>query len=298
MRAGSTRGYPAALVPSRSHTSAATDAEQVGEAAVRDFARANPGLELGPVVIVIPAYDEAEAIGGVLDGIAPEACGLHVDTLVVDDGSADGTAAVVRAHGAHVVSLGRNCGQGAAFKTGYRIAREHGARYLVTLDADGEWDPADVPAVLAPVVDGEADLVLGSRVLGDAESEDAFRRAGVGVFAAIVRRLTGAAVTDTSSGLRAMRSEVTARVRLDQPQYQSAELLIGAIAHGYRVAERPTVQHRRAAGHTKKGRNLTYGLRYARVVGRTWWRERRRAAPTTPAPEPEGTGAGAGAPRG
>ena len=183
----------------------------------------------------------------------------------------------------------RNCGQGAAFRVGYRLGREHGARYLVTLDADGEWDPADVPTVLEPVVDGEADFVLGSRVLGVAESEDAFRRAGVGVFAALVRRLTGVHVTDTSSGLRAMRAEVTATVRQEQPQYQSSELLLGAIYQGYRIAERPTVQHRRTAGTTKKGRNLTYGLRYARVILRTWWRERRSPAP---APSREAVGVG------
>jgi hypothetical protein len=74
-----------------------------------------------------------------------------------------------------------------------------------------------------------------------------------------------------------MRSEITAVVRQEQPQYQSSELLIGAIAHGYRVAERPTVMHRRVAGQSKKGGNVFYGARYARVVLRTWWRERRAA---------------------
>jgi hypothetical protein len=112
-----------------------------------------------------------------------------------------------------------------------------------------------------------------------------------------VRRLTGVAVTDTSSGLRAMRAELTATVRLEQPQYQSSELLLGAIYQGYRVAERPTVQHKRAAGQTKKGHNLTYGLRYGRVVVRTWWRER-RAARVAKLPRRERPRAGAGDPRG
>jgi glycosyltransferase involved in cell wall biosynthesis len=255
------------------HAPITTD-DPVGDDAARVFAAAHPGVELAPVVVVIPAYDEADAIGGVLDAIPATACGLDVDTVVVDDGSSDGTAEVAERHGAYVARLRQNSGQGAAFKVAYRIGRTHGGRYLVTMDADGEWDPKDIPTVLEPVVNGEADLVLGSRVLGSAETTDAVRRAGVGVFAALVNRLTGAKVTDTSSGLRAMRAEVTETVRLEQPQYQSAELLIGAICQGYRVAERPTVQHRRAAGQTKKGRNLTYGLRYARVVGKTWWRER------------------------
>ena len=263
----------------------ATLADDAVDEAVRSFAAAHPDLTLAPVAVVIPAYDEADAIGGVLDAIPATACGLDVETVVVDDGSRDGTAEVAERHGAHVARMPRNSGQGAAFKASYRIGREHGARYLVTIDADGEWDPAHIPDVLGPVVAGEADLVLGSRVLGHAESEDAVRRAGVGVFAALVSGLTGSRVTDTSSGLRAMRSELTADVPLEQPQYQSAELLIGALCRGYRVSEVPTVQHRRAAGQTKKGGNLTYGLRYARVVARTWWRDRgavRAAAPETP----------------
>jgi glycosyltransferase involved in cell wall biosynthesis len=253
--------------------------DRVGDEAVRAFREANPGLALAPVVVVIPALNEAECIGGVLDGIPEQACGLRVDTIVVDDGSTDRTGDVAREHGAHVARLERNCGQGAAFRVGYRLGREHGARFLVTLDADGQWDPGDIPAVLQPVADGEADLVLGSRVLGTAETDDAVRSAGVKVFATLVRLLTGVRVTDTSSGLRAMVAELTATVRQEQPQYQSSELLLGAIFNGYRVAERPIVMHKRVAGQSKKGRNALYGARYARVILRTWWRERRRGRP-------------------
>ena len=229
------------------------------------------------VAVVIPALDEAGSLGGVLEAIAPESCGLPVEVIVVDDGSTDATGGIARAAGAHVVTHAVNQGQGAAFRSGYALAREHGARYIVTLDADGQWDPADVPAVLAPVVAGEADFVLGSRVLGRAETDDSVRDLGVKVFSVLVRLLTGARITDTSGGLRGMRAEITAVVRQEQPQYQSSELLIGALAHGYRVAERPTVMHRRLAGHSKKGGNVLYGARYARVVLRTWWRERRAA---------------------
>jgi glycosyltransferase involved in cell wall biosynthesis len=266
----------AALVRTRRAIDPNVVADRVGEEAVRAFRDANPGVALAPVVVVIPALNEAECIGGVLDGIPEQACGLRVDTIVVDDGSTDRTGDVAREHGAHVARLERNCGQGAAFRVGYRLGREHGARFLVTLDADGQWDPADIPTVLQPVVDGEADLVLGSRVLGTAETDDAVRSAGVRVFATLVRLLTGVRVTDTSSGLRAMVAQLTATVRQEQPQYQSSELLIGAIAHGYRIAERPVVQHARVAGETKKGNNVFYGFRYARVIVRTWWRERRK----------------------
>src|SRR5436853_2563670 len=137
--------------------------------------------------------------------------------------------------------------------------------------------------MLEPLVDDEADLVLGSRVLGRSDDDHVLRRLGVRVFAALVRRLTGVPVTDTSTGLRAMRAEVTATVRQEQVQYQTAELLIGAIHQGYRVAEHPIVQHPRAAGESKKGSDLLYGFRYARVVLGTWWRGRRATGVGHPA---------------
>lgn len=247
--------------------------EDVDADAVRRFKAEHPDLRLKPVAIVIPAFNEEAAIGGVLERIPPEVCGLPVDTIVVDDGSGDRTAEIARRH-AYVARRERNNGQGAAFRVGYRLAWDLGAEYVVTLDADGQWDPDDVPGVLQPVLDDEADFVLGSRVLGRAETDDMVRHAGVRVFSGLVRVLTGVRVTDTSSGLRAMRSEVGVTARLEEPQYQSSELLLGAIANGYRVAERPIVQRKRAAGESKKGHNALYGVRYARVILRTWWRER------------------------
>ncbi|MCW3065934.1 MAG: glycosyl transferase, family 2 [Solirubrobacterales bacterium] len=251
--------------------------QQVSADAVGAFDRAYQDQRLAPVVVVIAAYDEEDGIGRVLDGIPREACGQALEALVVDDGSADGTSDVARAHGARVARLERNCGHGIALRLGYELARERGARYLITLDGDGQWGPDEIPDVLAPVVASEADFVIGSRVLGRAQSGERFRLAGVHFFAWLVRRLTGVRVTDTSSGFRAMRAEVTETVRQDQVQYQTSELLIGAIYGGYRIAERPIVQHRRLAGESKKGNDLLYGFRYARVILRTWRRERRTA---------------------
>jgi hypothetical protein len=96
------------------------------------------------------------------------------------------------------------------------------------------------------------------------------------VFALAISVLTGQRVSDTTFGLRAMRAEVTGAVRLEQPQYQAAELLIGVITHGFRVAERPATIHRRTVGKSKKGNNAFYALRFSRVVVGTWWRERQR----------------------
>lgn len=258
-------------------TAAAPWTAEVRDEAIAAFRERHPGLVLQPVVAVIAALDEASSIGAVLAAIPARACGLGVDVLVVDDGSGDATSRVAAGAGVRVARLRRNCGHGVALRVGYQLAREHGARFVVTLDADGQWDPAELADVLAPVARGEADLSIGSRVLGRTETDDGFRQAGVHVFGALVRLLTGATVTDTSSGFRAMRVEVTADVRQEQVQYQTSELLIGALARGYRVTEVPIVMRKRTAGTSKKGRNLTYGARYARVIVATWWRERRAA---------------------
>lgn len=255
--------------------------DAVRAAALRAFAEEHPGLALAPVLVVIAALDEQGAIGQVVDEVPRRACGLDVDVLIVDDGSTDATSDVARERGARVVRLERNCGHGVALRVGYRVARERGARFIVTLDGDGQWNPTELEGVLAPVAAGEADMVIGSRVLGHSETDDSFRQAGVHVFGALVRLLTGSRVTDTSSGFRAMTVELAATVRQEQVQYQTSELLIGALLQGFRVDERPITMRRRLAGESKKGHNVLYGARYASVILRTWLRER-RTSPLAP----------------
>lgn len=267
-------GLTALLSGRRSPAASRPQSDEVDDAALRRFAEEHGAPRLGPVVVVIAAYDEEPGIGAVLESLPTEVLGLHVDVLVVDDCSSDRTAEVVAGSGrALVVRCPSNRGQGAALRLGYRIARQRGADYVVTTDADGQYDPADIPAVLAPVVEGRADFVTGSRLLGEQATRDRVRRLGVHVFAWIVSAMAGQRITDTSFGLRAMRAEVTGRVTLNQPQYQSSELMLGVISHGYRLLEVPGTMHVRSQGSSKKGRNLVYGSRYARVVVGTWWRE-------------------------
>jgi glycosyltransferase involved in cell wall biosynthesis len=231
------------------------------------------------VAVVIAAFNEEGVVGSVVSALPTTMCGLETVPIVVSDGSRDGTAKEAAAHGALVCDVPVNRGQGAALRLGYLLARRGGARYVATTDADGQYDAADLDRVVGPLVTGTADFVSGSRVLGAAHTSDRTRALGVTVFARLITLLTGRRVTDPANGLRAMRAEVPARVRLHQPQYQAAELLIGAIMAGFRTAEVPTTMRERAAGTTKKGRNLLYGVRFGRVVVGTWWRERRGGSP-------------------
>jgi len=244
--------------------------------ALHDFSSRYPDQTLTPVVALICAYEEADNIGDVLEAIPSEACGLPVTALVIVDGGEDDTARIAIKAGAMTCVLPTNLGHGVALKVGYRIAVEGRTTYVVTLDADGQNDPGELPVMLEPLVDGEADFVVASRRLGVDQTRDEIRRLGVVVFAWLTNRLTHSRLTDTSNGYRALRTELLADVvdRLEQRQYQTAELLITAISRGWRVTERPTVWRPRASGSSKKGSNLFFGFRYAVVVLRTWLRER------------------------
>jgi glycosyltransferase involved in cell wall biosynthesis len=271
------------------------DDEGIDNAAAAAFLTANGerAAALPPVAIVIAAYNEEGVVGSVVEALPTEICGLPAAVIVVSDGSRDRTVDEAAGAGALVCAVPVNRGQGAALRLGYRLARDGGASYILTTDADGQYNPAEMESVLAPVVKGEADFVTGSRKLGSQETHDPIRRLGTWVFAVTISVLTHQRITDTSFGLRAMRAEVTGAVRLEQPQYQSSELLIGVLTHGFRVLEVPATIHKRRVGESKKGHNAIYGLHYAGVVLGTWWRERQRrvsrsrSAASAPGRQPE-----------
>ncbi len=242
----------------------------------RDFDEQYPELKLSPVVGLLCAYEEEANIGAVLSAMPVEACGLPVSTLVVVDGGDDRTEQVARASGAITFVLHENLGQGYALRIGYALAVELGAQFVVTLDADGQNDPAEIPLLLAPLVDDEADFVVASRRLGEDTTTDRFRQAGVRVFSLVISALGGTKLTDTSNGYRALRVLMLEDVayRLTEPQYQTAELLITCMRRGWRITERPTRWLPRASGRSKKGSNWRFGLQYARVVAATSWRQR------------------------
>ena len=229
----------------------------------------------GALAIVVAAYNEAKTVADVVKAVPDEVGGLATEVIVVVDGASDGTAEMAEEAGALVCDVPTNRGQGAALRLGYHLARERGAKYIMTTDADGQYEASDMEMVMAPLLSGEADFVSGSRRLGSTTSKDAMRNVGVVVFATIISVLVHRKVTDPSCGLRAMRADLTAALVLDQPQYQASELLIGAAMAGYRLHEVPIAMKTRRAGKSKKAGNFVYGMRFCSVVLGTWWRERR-----------------------
>jgi glycosyltransferase involved in cell wall biosynthesis len=250
--------------------------------AAAEFLAAHPPGTGAPLAIVIPAYNEAPTVADVIAEIPSEAAGLAAEIIVVVDGAKDATAARAASAGALVCDVPVNRGQGAALKLGYWLARARGARVITTIDADGQYEPHEIAAVVRPILDDKADFVSGSRRLGTELTTDRTRHLGVLVFGMLISAIVRHRITDPACGLRAMRAEVTASVRLEQPQFQASELMISAALHGYRLAEVPTTMRDRGdhATRTKKGTNLSYGISFAKVVLGTWWRDRRVAKRT------------------
>jgi hypothetical protein len=240
---------------------------------VSEFRRLHPDLERLPaVVVVIPAYDEAENVGAVIDAMPESVRGKTLAALVIDDGSHDDTAGAARRAGALVALCPVNRGGGAALRLGFDIAIEYGAEIVVTMDADGQHLPSEIEGLVAPVVDGNLAFVIGSRILGTHERDSSLRWAGIHFFNTLIRLLTPVKISDCSNGFRALRARELSQLLLRQDQFHTAELIIEAAKRGIPIGEAPVTVKRRMSGESKKGRDWSYGLSFARTVIKTWWR--------------------------
>ena len=199
--------------------------------------------------VVIAAFNEARAIGPVVAELV--ASGWR--TVVVDDGSRDDTAAIAGGAGAIVLRHVLNRGQGAALQTGIDFAIGRGAARVVTFDADGQHDAADLPALVA-ALDG-ADVALGSRFLGRIEGATAGRRALLRTATRVSNRLSGITLSDAHCGLRAFRATAAPQLRMFADGMSHASELLGKIADtGLRFVEVPVTirytDYSRAKGQT------------------------------------------------
>jgi hypothetical protein len=226
----------------------------------------------GRIGVLVPAYNEADSIGYVLDRIPAQVCGLETAVLVVDDGSRDATGEIAAQHGAAIARHLINRGGGAALRTGYRLLSDSGATIVVTLDADGQHLPSEMERLVQPVVSGEVAVAHGSRVLGKADPNHYARELGIVVFNRIVSLITRTKVSDCSNGYRAVRSDVLPQLVLRQEQFHTSEFLIEALRRGIPAKEVPVTVARRLHGHSKKPAVVRYGLGFANAIVRTWLR--------------------------
>jgi len=161
-------------------------------------------MNKGDVWIVIAGYNEEKAIGHVIDNL--KAAGYY-NSVVTDDGSRDRTQEVAQKHGAHALRHVINRGQGAALKTGIDYALLNHAKYIVTFDADGQHRVEDLQAMLKPVVDGDADITIGSRFLDKKSDIPLVRKILLKGSVLIIWLFYGVKMTDAHNGFRAFTAE-------------------------------------------------------------------------------------------
>lgn len=201
--------------------------------------------------IIIPVYNEELTIGNIIDRTktAVQKTGLKNEIIVVDDCSYDKSLETAKKHSAKVLTLKQHLGKGYALRTGFAKAS---GDVIVTIDSDGSHMPEELMEVLAPILAGKADLVIGSRYLNHkkvaARKLNAF---GVRLFNLLIQLLTGAAVTDSQSGYRAMKREVLAGQKLKSGEYEiESEMLVKTAKSGFRVAEVPISFEQRTYGRS------------------------------------------------
>jgi glycosyltransferase involved in cell wall biosynthesis len=222
-----------------------------------------PGLKL---VVVIPALDEAETIGSVVTAVPRHIPRVgEVEVVVVDDGSTDATSISALAAGADRVERHRsNRGLAAAFRHGVNIALASGADIVVHLDADGQHDPALIPNVIAPIVRGEADVVVGVRPFEESDSPSAVRRHGNRFGSWILRRLLDLPITDATSGYRAFSRDALMRLTVISDCTYTLETLIRAARLHLAVREVPVPALVRKGGESRMTRSV---YRYVSQAG-------------------------------
>lgn len=224
------------------------------------------------IFVVIPAYNEGQTIKTVVSSLPDTIRGYDVQPLVVSDGSADDTAANADSNGAIVVEHPVNQGQGGALKTGFQVALERDAFIVVTMDGDGQHPAEELEALVSPIIDGEADYVMGSRFKGQDRSQNGVvRQIGIYFFTGLINVLTKSNVTDCTNGFRAIRGSELSKMTLKEERFSAPELIIEARKNALRLQEVPITINERQTGETKKPQ-LMYAVGLMRTILATWIR--------------------------
>jgi len=193
------------------------------------------GFLLDKICILIPAYNARETLGFVLKKTKP----LKMDTIVVNDGSSDGTGKVASENGAQLLEHPVNLGKGAALQTGFQYVLQKGYQIVITLDADGQHDPSEIPSLLKIFQSVKPDILIGSRAAGFSKMTFLRRfwnRLGVKA----VARLCHSDITDSQSGFRVIRTDVLKQIDLSTSRFEAElELLIKACKKGFSVVSIP-----------------------------------------------------------
>jgi len=238
------------------------------------------------ILIIIPAYNEQEQIGPLLDKLADPEISEVADVLVMNDASTDRTGAVAREHHANVVTHVYQLGYGGGLQVGYKYAVRHKYKYVIQMDADGQHDVCNVlpiyRALTTPDESGSLpDIVLGSRFVEGSVSFPVSREKKIAItyFRTLIHLLTGKTVLDPTTGLQGLNWRTFLLYsQFDQfdDRYPDANVIIRMLLLGYRIREVPAVMHERTTGRSMHSglRPLVYMMRMTLSVLSMWIRAR------------------------
>lgn len=197
---------------------------------------AERSVSASDVWVVIPLYNEATVIAGVVEGLRT----AFPQVVCIDDGSRDGSGGIARAAGAHLVTHPINLGQGAALQTGFEYALERGARYVVTFDADGQHRVEDAAAMVQRARDEDLAIVFGSRFLDDRTNPGILKKIVLKTAVAVTNLTTRTRLTDAHNGLRVIRDDALRRIKLRQDRMaHGTEIVVQLGRTGLPYAEHP-----------------------------------------------------------
>jgi len=242
---------------------------------LRQEAVEGPRVSIPRLLVSVPALDEEETVAAVVRGIPRQIAGVgRVDVVVVDDGSRDRTGERAREAGAEVIRHEKTRGVGAAFQTGLAHCVDTGADLFVSIDADGQFDPADIPRLVEPVAAGRADFASGSRFADPALVPDMppVKRWGNRMMSRLISRLAGQRFYDVSCGLRCYSRAAALQLHLLGRFTYTQEVFLNLAFKQLRIVEVPIrVQGTRSVGESRVAASVwRYALRSAQIILRCY----------------------------
>jgi glycosyltransferase involved in cell wall biosynthesis len=218
------------------------------------------------LVITIPAYNEEQSIASVIKEIPRDCCEI-VEVVVIDDGSSDNTYFEAMNAGADkIIRFKKNRGLAPAFRAGIEMAISMGADIILNTDADGQYDGKEIPALIRPILDGKADVVLGSRTKGFIEEMPIEKRIGNSMATYVTRQLSGQYISDAQTGFRAFTRDVALHMNILSDYTYVQETLIQIAQQDVVMAEVPITFRKRIGGGSRLISNI---FKYARRAGST-----------------------------
>ena len=220
------------------------------------------------ILVIIPAYNEEKSIVNVVKNIK-NSC-PNVDYVIINDCSKDNTKKVIEENKLNYISLPVNMGIGGGVQTGYKYAVENNYDIAIQIDGDGQHDPSYIDKIIKPIIDGEADMVIGSRFIEKEGFQTSFmRRVGINFLKGLIKVCCKKTITDATSGFRAVNKKLAKEFSQNYAQdYPEPEAITYSIIRGYKVKEVPVIMHERKEGESSinKKRSIYYMIKVSLAI--------------------------------